>query len=57
MRKKGFRYYCTAKDILAYSRLSAKDKLNWLEAANQFTYKALRGKTKKVWEMFRRGEI
>lgn len=57
MRRKGFSYTCTIEEIRAYSRLSAKDKLNWLEEANRFSHKAIKGKTKKIWEKFRQGKI
>lgn len=55
--KKGFEHHPTAEDIRSYRKLSAQDKLNWLEEANRFTSEALKGKTKKIWEQFRRGEI
>lgn len=57
MRKRGFRYYCTLDQIRAYRKISPTDKLNWLEAANRITAKALRGKRREIWDMFRRGDI
>ncbi len=57
MQRKGFRHAFTQQDIIEYSRLSARDKLNWLEEANRFSHTMLRGKTKKIWDKFRRGEI
>jgi hypothetical protein len=57
MRAKGFRYHCTLAQIRAYRKLSPADKVNWLEAANQITAKALRGKRREIWELFRRGDI
>lgn len=57
MKPKGYSYHVTRDDLIAYSRLPAKDKLIWLEEANRFTAKALKGRRRKIWEMFRRGEI
>ena len=57
VRRKGFRHFHTLEDILAYGRLSAEDKLNWLEEANRFCHKAVKGKAKKIWEAFRQGKI
>ncbi len=57
MKRKGFGHSYTVNDILAYSRLSAENKLNWLEEANRFCHKAIKGKTKKIWEAFRQGKI
>ena len=57
MKRKGFSHAFTLGDILAYRRLSAEDKLNWLEEANRFCYKAIKGKTRKIWEGFRQGKI
>ena len=55
--KKGFFYSYDARKIKEYSRLSAKEKLEWLYEANQFCKKALKGKTRKIWEAFRAGTI
>lgn len=59
MRKerRGFSYSYDDQKIKAYSRLSAKEKLEWLYEANQFCKKVLKGKTRKFWEFFRRGTI
>ena len=57
MKRKGFRYVCTVEEIRSHMKLSAKDKLAWLEAANRFCHKAIRGQTKKIWEGFRRGTV
>ena len=55
--KKGFEFHCAVDNIRSYCKLSAKDKLNWLEEANRFTFKMLPEETKKIWEQFRHGEI
>lgn len=57
MKRKGFGHSYTISDIVAYGRLSAEQKLNWLEDANRFCQKAIKGKTKKIWEAFRQGKI
>ena len=53
----GYRIVYSIGSIKKYRRLSAKQKLDWLEAANHFTNLALTPKRKKVQEKFRRGEI
>lgn len=57
MKRKGVRHYFTTEQILAYQHLSLKQKLAWLQAANEFSYKMLKGERKKIWEKFRRGKI
>ncbi len=55
--KKGFSYSYDEEKIKAYASLAAKEKLEWLYEANQFSKKAIKGKTRKVWEAFRAGTI
>ena len=55
--KKGFTYSYTEEQIRAYSKLSTREKLKWLEEANRFCAKAITGRRKKIWEKFRKGEI
>lgn len=57
MKKKGFRHFHTLEAIREYSQLSPKHKLEWLEEANRFSYLAVTGKRRKIWEMFRQGKI
>lgn len=57
MKRKGFRHAYTLEQIAEYSRLSAREKLEWLEEANRFCAKALKGDRKRFWEMFRAGKI
>lgn len=38
-------------------KMPLESKLAWLEEANEFTYKMLRGKRLKAWEKLRKGEI
>lgn len=56
-QKKGFSYHYDEAKIMAYARLSVREKLEWLYQANQFCKKAVRGKTRKIWESFRDGAI
>lgn len=55
--KKGFSYYVDEKTIREYMKVPIKDKLKWLEEANNFTVKVLSKKNYKIWEKFRKGEI
>ncbi len=57
MKRKGFRHVSSFKEIRAHMHLSAKHKLEWLEAANQFCQKTISGRTKRIWERFRQGTI
>lgn len=56
-RKKGFRYRYSRETIERYLTLPAKMKLQWLEEINQFSYKAMPKKNRRIWEQFRQGEI
>ena len=53
----GFSYYVTEEQIREYSKLDVAQKLAWLEAANDFTFKTLPKKNWAIWEKFRSGEI
>jgi hypothetical protein len=53
----GFKSIPTTQQINECLKLSLRHRLEWLEEANRFTYKALKGKGKKAWEAFRKGEI
>ena len=55
--KKGYRYTVTLKQIQAYQKLSARHKLEWLEAANRFSYKALSPKASHIRDQFRKGTL
>lgn len=54
---KGFTYYVTRDMIKKYMKFSALEKLTWLAEANEFTYKALPAKNRKIWQTFRAGKI
>ena len=53
---KGFYYTLEKEDIINYMKLSAKEKLTWLEEIVLFTEKALTPKDKTVREYFRNGK-
>ena len=57
MSKKGNAFFsrCEKRRMVAYARLSAKEKLEWLYEASEFCKKAIRGRTRKNWESFGRG--
>lgn len=55
--RRGFFYSYDLKKIETYMRLSPRKKLKWLQAANLFCKKTLRGKTLRLWEAFRSGDI
>jgi len=55
--KGGFKYSYSEDKLREYMALSAKEKLDWLEEANRFTYKTLTPETKKIREAFRSGNI
>ncbi len=56
-KKKGFSYYLEDEKIISYLALSPRMRLEWLEEIEEFNRKALRGKRRKIWEKFRRGDI
>ena len=55
--RKGFSYDYPVEKIRKYMCLSAKEKLNWLEEINRFTYKAMPNDRKAAWQKLRRGEV
>ena len=54
---KGIVYFHSKEEIKEYMKLPLESKLEWLQSANEFTYKMLSKKRLKIWEKFRRGEI
>ena len=50
-------YYRSMKEIRAYQKVPAHEKLMWLEQANIFLYRAMSKKAKRIREKFRKGEI
>lgn len=55
--KKGFSFKPTTEYIKETMDMPARFKLDWLEEIKEFTFKAVRGERRKIWEKFRRGEI
>ncbi len=55
--RKGYRYVVTEEQIRKYRRLTSKQKLEWLEEANELTEKFAPERAKRLHRMFRQGEI
>ncbi len=54
---KGFSYNLEDEKILAYMKLTAQEKLQWLEEINRFTFFVLNERQKEFREKLRSGEI
>jgi len=54
---KGFAFKPDINYIKETMDMPARAKLEWLEEANSFIYKALPKGKRKIWEKFRRGEV
>ncbi|OHB97572.1 MAG: hypothetical protein A2Z57_08245 [Planctomycetes bacterium RIFCSPHIGHO2_12_39_6] len=54
---KGFYYILEKEDIVNYMKLSAMEKLKWLEEIVLFTEKALTPEEKKIREYFRNNRV
>jgi len=55
--KKGFSYVCTREKAEEYQKLSAQQKLEWLEKMNRFLYYFMPKESKEFAEKLRKGEI
>lgn len=55
--RKGFSYKLEDEKIRAYMKLTAREKLQWLEEINRFTFFVLNEKQKEFREKLRSGEI
>lgn len=55
MTSSGFHYHLESEKIREYRKLSAEEKLKWLEAAFLFSEMALTPKAKKIRAYFRNG--
>ena len=53
---KGFAFKPDINYIKETMNMPAKAKLEWLEEANAFIYKALSKQKKKIWEKIKRGK-
>ena len=53
----GFAYTVTEEQVRKYLDVPAEKKLEWLQEANEFLAKALRGRRRAIWEAFRRGTL
>jgi len=56
-KKKGFRYVYTQEKAEEYQKLSAQQKLEWLEKMNRFLYNFMPIKSKIFQEKLRKGEV
>ncbi len=54
---KGYRYHVTDEQLRKYGKLSARQKLEWLEEVNAFVEKFAPPRTRELHRRFRRGEI
>lgn len=52
----GFRYYVSDEQLAAFAKLSALERLTWVEAAREFTWLAQTPETRARQERLRRGE-
>jgi len=52
--KGAFLLHLEKQRIVAYARLSSKEKLEWLCAASEFCKKAVRGRARESWLSSRR---
>ena len=56
-KAKGFSYNLEDEKIISYMKLTAEEKLQWLEDINKFTFSVLTPRQKEFREKLRRGEI
>jgi len=54
---KGFSYSLEDEKILSYMKLTAEEKLQWLEDINRFTFLVLNDRQKEFREQLRSGKI
>lgn len=52
----GFRYYVSDEQLAAFARLTVQQRLEWVEAAREFTYLAQTPETRAMHERLRHGE-
>ena len=55
--RKGLSYSLEDEKILAYMKLTAQEKLQWLEEINRFTFFVLNDRQKEFREKLRSGQI
>ncbi|MEQ9498127.1 MAG: hypothetical protein RIT81_14745 [Deltaproteobacteria bacterium] len=55
--KRGFSHHHTDEELRAYRKLSAEQKLQWLQDAWQFTVDFLPEEKRRIMEKMRKGEI
>ncbi len=52
----GFRYYVSDEQLAAFAKLSALERLTWVEAAREFTWLAQTPETRTRHERLRQGQ-
>ncbi|MCX7735961.1 MAG: hypothetical protein N2319_04550 [Candidatus Kapabacteria bacterium] len=57
MNPKGFKYTYDIDKIKNYMKLTAEEKLRWLEEVRQFNLLVMDDKAKEIREKFRKAEI
>ncbi|MEM2205484.1 MAG: hypothetical protein QXF20_02060 [Candidatus Hadarchaeales archaeon] len=57
MRGRGSRYVVSEEKLREYSKLSPRQKLEWLEEINRFLYSCMPEEGRRIAEKFRAGEI
>jgi hypothetical protein len=55
--RKGFSYSLEDEKILSYMKLTAEEKLQWLEDINRLTFLVLNDRQKEFREQLRSGKI
>lgn len=55
--KKGVRFVITREMIREYLKLTAEERLAWLQEGIVLSYSAITPQRMRVWQKFRRGEI
>jgi hypothetical protein len=52
MKSKAYTFIPSQENLIRFSKLSARQKLEWLAEANGFINKFVSGKKRKAWERF-----
>jgi hypothetical protein len=55
--RRGYSYIVTREQIRKYASLTPKQKLDWLQEANDFVNKFISAKSRSIQKKFRRGDI
>lgn len=55
-KRGGFRYYVSDEQLFAFRRLSAEERLRWLDEMREFSIQVAPERAKAWWRRFRSGE-